>query len=73
MGGAVSNERGIPIPPCARHQGGVPERRESGVGSYRGTSLIRKRPPSQTHQRGLCIVLLQGPRKALFLVSEAPL
>ena len=41
--------------------------------SYRVTSLIRKRPPPRTHHRALCIVLLQGPRRALFLMSEVPL
>ena len=43
------------------------------VWTYRGTSLIRKRPPPRTHLRTLCIVPLQGPRRALFLMSEVPL
>jgi len=46
---------------------------KSAGGCYRGTSLIRKRPPPRTHHRALCIVLLQGPRRALFLMSEVPL
>ena len=42
--------------------------------SYRGTSLIRNSPPpQQDHHRDLGIVLLQGPREALLLMSEVPL
>jgi hypothetical protein len=40
---------------------------------YRGTSLIRNTPPTWGHRRALGIVLLQGPRGALFLMSEVPL
>ena len=40
---------------------------------YRGTSLMRKRPPPQDQHRALGMVLLQGPRCALFLMSEVPL
>ena len=40
---------------------------------YRGTSLIRNRPPPYDHHRALGMVLLQGPRGALFLMSEVPL
>ena len=35
------------------------------------TSLLSH--PPRTHNRALCIVLLQGPRRALFLMSEIPL
>jgi len=42
-------------------------------GSYRGTSLIRNSPHPQGHHRALGIVLLYGPRGALFLMSEVPL
>ena len=40
---------------------------------YRGTSLIRNRPPPQDVHRALGIVLLYGPKGALFLMSEVPL
>ena len=40
---------------------------------YRGTSPIRNRAPPSDHPRPLGIVILQGPRKALFLMSEVPL
>ena len=40
---------------------------------YRGTSLIRKRPPPRTHHMDLCILLLWGPGIGLFLMSEVPL
>jgi len=40
---------------------------------YRGTSLIRKRPPPYDHHRAPGMVLLQGPRRRRFLMSEAPL
>ena len=42
-------------------------------GGYRGTSLIRNSTPPQDHHRALGIVLLKGPRDALFLMSEVPL
>ena len=39
----------------------------------RGTSLVRKAPlPPQDHHRALGIVLLEGARGALFLMSEVP-
>ena len=41
---------------------------------YRGDSLMRKFPPSPwDHPRTLGIVLLEGPRRGQFLISEAPL
>ena len=40
---------------------------------YRGTSLIRKRPPPQDFRRALDIPLLQGHRGARFLMSKVPL
>ena len=40
---------------------------------YRGSSLIRNSSPPKDHHRALGIVLLQGPRETLFLMSEAPL
>ena len=40
---------------------------------YRGTPLTRKSPPPQDRRRPLGIVLLQGARGALFLLSEVPL
>ena len=40
---------------------------------YRGTSLIRNSTPPLDHHRALGIVLLQGARGALFLMSEVPL
>ena len=43
------------------------------VSSYRGTSLIRNSTPPWGHHRALGIVLLYGPRGALFLMSEVPL
>ena len=30
---------------------------EGGPDQYRGTSLIKKRPPSRTHHRAFCIFL----------------
>ena len=33
----------------------------------------KKQPPPHDHHRALGIVLLQGPRGALFLMSEVPL
>ena len=36
---------------------------------YRGTSLIRRSPPPPNHRRALGIVLLEGPRGSLFLMS----
>ena len=53
-----------------RVQGGV---REGSGRVRRGISLIRKRPLPRTHHRALCIVLLQGPRRALFLMGEITL
>ena len=38
---------------------------------YRGSPLIRNRPPS--HHRTLGKSLLQGPRRGAFLMSEVPL
>ena len=40
---------------------------------YRVTSPIRNSSPPSDHHRALGIVLLQGPRGALFLMSEVPL
>ena len=40
---------------------------------YRGTSPIRKRPPSQDPPRTLGIGIRQGPKGLRFLVSEVPL
>ena len=40
---------------------------------YRGTSLIRNSLPPWDHHRATCVVLLQGPRGALFLMREVPL
>ena len=42
-------------------------------GGCRGTSLIRNNPPPWGHHRALDTVLLQGPRKGLFHMSELPL
>ena len=39
----------------------------------RGASLIRNSPPPYDPPRTPDIVLLQGPKGALFLMSEAPL
>ena len=39
---------------------------------HRGTSLMRNSPPPKDHQRAVCIVLLQGPEGALFLMVEVP-
>ena len=41
--------------------------------SDRGTLLIRNIPPHWDHHRALGIFLPQGPRGALFLISEVPL
>ena len=41
--------------------------------SYKGTSLMRKRPPPKDHHRTLGTVLLSGPRRGVFLMSEVPL
>ena len=38
-----------------------------------GTSLMRKNPPPEDSHGALGISLLQGPRSALFLMSEVPL
>ena len=35
--------------------------------------LVRNSPPPYDHHRDLGIVLLYGPRGALFLMSEVPL
>ena len=43
------------------------------LGSYRGTSLIRKRTPPQGRHMSLGIVLVKGPRGWRFLMSEVPL
>ena len=40
---------------------------------YRGTSLKRSSPPRKGHHRALGMVLPQGPRGPLFLMSEVPL
>ena len=40
---------------------------------YRGTLLIRNSNPPPDHRQALCIVLLQGPREALFLLNEVTL
>ena len=40
---------------------------------YRGISLIRNRPPPRDHHMTLGIVLLKGPRRGVFLMSEVPL
>ena len=42
---------------------------------YRGTSFIRNSPPPppKNHRRTLGIVLLKGPRRGVFLMSEVPL
>ena len=37
---------------------------------YRGTSLIKNSTPPYDHHRDLDIGLLEGPRGALFLMSE---
>ena len=42
------------------------------VAHYRGTSLIRNSPPLYDHHTSLGIVLLKGPRGALFPMSEVP-
>ena len=41
--------------------------------AYRGTSLIKKRPPPQDHRRALGTGLLLGPRMVRFFVREANL
>ena len=41
--------------------------------AYRGTSLIRNNPPPLGHHRALDTVLLYGPTRGLFLMSEVPL
>jgi len=41
--------------------------------AYRGTSLIRKRPPPYDHHRPLGVSLLYGPRGGHFLMIELPL
>ena len=38
--------------------------------NYRGTSLIRNITPPKKHHRALGIVILYGPRGALFLMGE---
>jgi len=45
----------------------------SGPVVYRGTLLIRNSPPLEDHRRAQIIVILQGPRGALFLIREVPL
>ena len=51
------------------------ERRDSPIvlTEYRDTSQIRNSAPPWDHHRALDIVLLQGPRGSLFLMSEGPL
>ena len=41
--------------------------------AYGGTSVIRNSPLPSDHHSNLGIVLLQGPRRRLFLMSEVPL
>ena len=44
------------------------------VHTYRGTSLIGNSPtPPQDHPRTLGAVLLKGPRRGMFFMSEVPL
>ena len=64
---AVSCERGTPV------QGHLVRKRTRLRQSCRGTSLVRNSPPPQDRHRALGIVLLYGPRGALFLMSEVPL
>ena len=45
----------------------------AGAAGEGGTSLTRKRTPPYEHHRALGMVLLKGPRGALFLMSEVPL
>ena len=45
----------------------------SRSGGYRGTSLMRNCPLPNDRRKALGIVLLWGPRRALFLMSEVPL
>ena len=40
---------------------------------FRGTSFIRNSPPPYGVHRASSIVILWGPRGALFLMGEAPL
>ena len=40
---------------------------------FKGTLLIRKRPPPYDHHRSLGIGLLWSPTGGLFLMSEVPL
>jgi hypothetical protein len=40
---------------------------------YSDTSLMRNSTPFQDHHKALGIVLLQGPRRKRFLMSEVPL
>jgi len=47
------------------------KRRQAAL--YTGTSLMRNSPSPWGHHRAVGIVLLQGPRGALFLMSEAPM
>jgi hypothetical protein len=57
--------------PYAPHQGPVDG---ADCPAYRGTSLIRNRPPPpKEHHRALGTGLLQGPGGVHFLVSEVPL
>ena len=44
-----------------------------GVRLYRGTSLIKKRPPPWGNHMTLGIGLLYGPRRKQFLMGEVPL
>ena len=43
------------------------------VRPLQGYLAHKKSPPPQDHHRALDILLLQGPRGALFLMSEVPL
>ena len=44
----------------------------SGEDVHKGTSLIRT-PPPQDHHGAIGKVLLYGPRRGVFLMSEVPL
>ena len=51
----------------------IPVQQTKSPPMQRGTSLMKTRPPPLGRHRALGMFLLQGPRGALFLMTEVPL
>ena len=55
------------------HRTKAPKHQSTRLGTYKGTSPIRNRPPSYDPPRTLGIGLLQNPGGVRFLTSDVPL